>query len=53
MDLFSLFGNIYFEDFSEVVDYMCSAAPVLILTVFTVNLTFSIFDVIFHLGGRN
>ncbi len=52
MDLLSLFGNIYFTNFSEVVDYMCSAAPVLALTVFTVNLVFSIFDDIVHLGGR-
>ena len=53
MDLLSLFSNIYFSSFSDVVDYMCSAAPVLILTVFTLNCLFTVLDVIIHLGGRN
>lgn len=52
MDLFSYFGHLNFGSFQGLVEIMCSAVPVWILTVFTVNLLFSIFDDILHLGGR-
>lgn len=52
MDLSSLFGNVYFSDFQDLVEFMCSGAPVCFLTVFIINLLFSIFDDISHLGGR-
>lgn len=52
MNLFGMFGNIYFSSFEDVVEFMCSYAPVWILTVFAVNCIFSIFDDIFHIGGK-
>lgn len=52
MDLASMFGNLYFNGFEDLVEFMCSAAPVWFLTVFVVNVLFSIFDDILHLGGR-
>ena len=52
MDLASMFGNLYFSSFEDLVEFMCSAAPVWFLTVFVVNLLFSIFDDILNFGGR-
>ena len=52
MGLYDLFGNIYFHSFQEVVEFMCSSAPVWILTVFAVNCLFSIFEDISSLGGK-
>lgn len=52
MGLYDLFGNIYFRTFEDVVEFMCSSAPVLLLTVFAVNCLFSIFSDISSLGGK-
>lgn len=52
MNLFDLFGNIYFGTFQDVVEFMCSSAPMWLLTVFAVNCVFSIFKDISSLGGR-
>lgn len=52
MNLFDLFGNIYFRSFRDVVEFMCGSAPVWLLTVFAVNCVFSIFKDISSLGGK-
>lgn len=52
MDLSAFFGNQYFNGFEDLVEFMCSNVPFWFLTVFLLNLLFSIFDDILHLGGR-
>ncbi len=52
MGLYDLFGNIYFHSFRDVVEFMCSSAPVWVLTVFVVNCLLSIFADISSLGGK-
>ncbi len=53
MGLYNLFGNIYFGSFQDVVEFMCGSAPMLLLTVFTVNCLFSIIKDISSLGGKH
>lgn len=52
MELFKLFGNIYFGSLENVVEFLCGSAPMWLLTVFAVNCLFSIFKDISSLGGK-
>ncbi len=52
VELYDLFGNIYFSSFQDVVEFMCGSSPMIILTVFAVNCLFSIFKDIMSMGGK-
>lgn len=52
MGLVNIFNNMLFMDFGAFVDYFASYIPNMILFVFGVNVFFTIFDDILHLGGR-
>lgn len=52
MNLFDLFGNLFFVSFQDLVDWLAGLGPLIILSVFLINCLFSILTEIIHFGGK-
>ena len=53
MGLVDIFNNLLFLDFNDFVDFFSSSVPYMYLFVFVINVLFTIFDDIIHIGGRH
>lgn len=53
MGTLDFFNFLYFSSFEELVDFISSKVPSLILLVFVINVIFSVLYELFHLGGRD
>ena len=52
MDLSNVFGYIYFRNFQDVVDWLLSDTPFILLVVFILNCVFNIIYYLMHMGEK-
>lgn len=52
MGTLEFFNYLHFASFEELVDFIASDLPYLILLVFVLNALFAVLYDLFHLGGR-
>lgn len=52
MSIADFYGYTVFHSFQDVVNWLTSYVPVVLLVVFVLNVVFSIIDYFIHLGGK-
>lgn len=52
MDISSFYGYTVFRNFQEVVDWLFSYVPFVLLVVFVLNVVFNIIYYLMHMGGK-